>query len=55
MQLEVIGPAVCIDDKVGDEIRTGGLHQDVDTFGWPGAALGVADDPPHGISGSDRP
>ena len=49
----MIGPAVGVDDEVGDEIRPRRLDQDVDALGRAGPALGVADDPAHGVAGGD--
>ena len=53
-QLEMIGPPVGVDDEVGDEVRPRRLDQDVDALGGARAALGVADDPAHGVAGGDR-
>jgi hypothetical protein len=36
------------------KIRPGRLDQDVDLLGRARAALGVADDPAHGVAGGDR-
>ena len=49
----MIGPPIGVDDEIGDEIGPRWLDQDVDLFGGAGSALGVADDPAHGIAGGD--
>ena len=53
MQLEVIGPAIGVDDEIGDEIGARRLDQNVDALRRAGAALGVADDPAHRVAGGD--
>jgi hypothetical protein len=52
-QLEEIDPAIGVDDKVGDEVGTRGLDQNVDAFRGARAALGVADDPANGVARGD--
>jgi hypothetical protein len=51
----MISPPVGVDDEVGDEIRPRRLDQDVGPFFRAAAALGVANDPAHGVAGGDRP
>ena len=53
-QLEMIGAPIGVDDEVGDQVRPRRLDQDVDALGRPGPALGIADDPAHGVAGGDR-
>src|SRR5450631_308749 len=58
-KLKKISAPVSVDDEVGDEIRSRGLDQDVNTFGRTCTTLGIADDPAHGIpccdwSGADQ-
>src|SRR6516165_979184 len=58
-QLEMIGAPVRVDDEIGDEVRTGRLDLDMDTFRLPGPAFRVADDPAHRVarghgSGADQ-
>ena len=47
----MIGAPVGVDDEIGDEVRARRLDQDVHAFRLPGPAFGVADDPPHGVTG----
>ena len=54
-QLEMIGAPVGGDDEVGREVRPGRLDEHMDAAGRAGAALGVADDPAHGVAGRDGP
>ena len=49
----MIGAAVGVDDEIGLQVRPGRLHQDMDLLGLGRAALGVADDPAHGVAGGD--
>jgi hypothetical protein len=51
---EVIGAPVGVDDEVGQEVRPRRLDEDVDALGRARAALGVTNDPAHGIAGCDR-
>jgi hypothetical protein len=44
---------VGVDDEVGHQVGAGRLHEDVDLRAAPDAALGVADDPAHGVAGGD--
>jgi len=50
----MIGAPVSIDDEIGDEVGPGGLDKDMDLFGCCRPALGVADNPAHGVAGGDR-
>lgn len=50
----VIGAPICVDDQIGDNVRPGRLDQDMDLLGGRGPALGIADDPSHGVTGRDR-
>jgi hypothetical protein len=50
----VIGASVGVDDKVGDDVRPGRLDEDVNLLGVGRPALGIADDPAHGVAGSNR-
>ena len=52
-QLQMVGPAVCVDDEIGDEIRASRLDQDMYTLGRSCPAIGIADDPAHGVAGGD--
>ena len=53
-ELDMIGPLVSVDDKVGDQVRSRRLDENMDALGRPGAALGISDHPAHGIAGGDR-
>ena len=50
----MIGAAVGVNDQIGDDVGPGRLNEDVNLLGarWP--ALGIADDPPHGVTGRNR-
>src|ERR1700730_16611982 len=49
-QLKVIGAAVAIDDEIGHNIGPGRLDEDVNPLCRPCPALGVTDDPAHGVA-----
>jgi hypothetical protein len=53
-QLHQIGAPIGVDHEIGREIRPRRLGQDMNALGRPGAALGVADHPAHGVAGGDR-
>src|SRR6185437_12539665 len=55
MQLEVIGPAVGIDDEIGDEIGPRRLDEDVDALHRASAALGGGNDIEHQVARGDGP
>lgn len=50
----MIGAQVGIDDKIGLKIRPRRLDEDMDLLGGTCSALGIADNPAHRITGSDR-
>src|SRR5579871_5904422 len=54
-QLNQIGSPIGVDDKVGLDGGPRRLDHDVDAPGVAVAALGVADDPAHGVAGGERP
>lgn len=54
-QLHVIGAQVGIDEEVCGEVRSRGLHQNVDLLRSAGPTLGITDDPAHRVAGSHRP
>src|SRR5262249_1066285 len=49
-ELEMIRPPVGIDDEVGGELWACRLDQDMDLLGVGASALGIANDPAHGIA-----
>jgi hypothetical protein len=53
-QLHVIGAPVGVDDEVGHEVGRVGFTRMWICAMSPAAALGIADDPAHGVAGGDR-
>jgi hypothetical protein len=49
----MIGPPIGVDDEIGGDVRSRRLDEDVHSLRGPGAAFGVADDPPNGIAGGN--
>jgi len=50
----MIGAQVGVDDEIGHQLRPGRLDQDMHLLRRARAAQRVADDPAHGVAGSDR-
>ena len=49
----MVGAAVGVDDEVGQQFGARRLHEDMNLLACASTALGIADDPAHGVAGGD--